>query len=76
MASANLELLDSIQLKKLISERLQELTGRSPEEAQKVSDKIYSHYSRLRVLPKTLETLDVSLRALNNMWASNPKALG
>jgi hypothetical protein len=64
----DLSKLSAAEIQNLISERLTALLEFSPERSKSYAQKLFEHYKRLNVFPKTPGTLDASIKALIALW--------
>jgi hypothetical protein len=65
---SDLSKLSEAEAKSLLSERLRALLEHSPDKTKIYSERLLTHYRKLNVFPKSLGTLDASIRALVGIW--------
>jgi hypothetical protein len=64
----NLSALSPEKKQQLLKERIKFVFDLADQDATKYSAQLYSHYERLKIFPQSIGTLDVSIKALINMW--------
>ncbi|MDB5037394.1 MAG: hypothetical protein JWQ35_922 [Bacteriovoracaceae bacterium] len=60
----DLSKLSSTEVQALLLERIQNSLDLDSKKAAAYAEKLYMHYKRLNVFPKTMGTLDASVKAL------------